>query len=118
MSKSLLAITTTIVVVALFGPANAAPSRYCLQGDQWGYPGNCQFATYRQCRAAASGTNAECGINPRHAGRRHSRSPSAMIQRRAVEHGDLELLLSQAGCQRRHAASLRRLDLASAGGIA
>ena len=47
-------------------PASAA-SRYCLQGPDWGYPGNCQFQTYQQCMASASGTYAYCGINPREA---------------------------------------------------
>jgi hypothetical protein len=37
---------------------------YCLQGRQSGYPGNCQFSSYRQCMATASGTNEGCGINP------------------------------------------------------
>jgi hypothetical protein len=64
-----------LVVAALFAigllasasPA-AAAARYCLQGGRnWGFPGNCQFATLRQCRAAASGTGATCGINPRYA---------------------------------------------------
>jgi len=41
--------------------------RYCLQGRTWGYPGNCQFSTYQQCMATASGTDAYCGINPMHA---------------------------------------------------
>jgi hypothetical protein len=45
--------------------------RYCLQGQHWGYPGNCHFSSYRQCMASASGTNASCGINPRYA--RHHR---------------------------------------------
>lgn len=46
----------------------AGPSDlYCLQGRIWGYPGNCQFATYEQCSATASGTNAYCGVNPMHA---------------------------------------------------
>ncbi|MBU6462744.1 MAG: DUF3551 domain-containing protein [Bradyrhizobium sp.] len=58
LSVATLAITT--------GPA-AAQDRYCLQGREWGYPGNCAFATYGQCMAAASGTSAGCGINPRHA---------------------------------------------------
>lgn len=44
----------------------AAQDRYCLQGRDWGYPGNCAFATYAQCMATASGTNAGCGINPRY----------------------------------------------------
>lgn len=38
---------------------------YCLQGRQQGYPGDCNFTSFRQCKAAASGTNADCGINPR-----------------------------------------------------
>jgi hypothetical protein len=29
-----------------------------------GYPGNCQFSSYAQCMATASGTDAYCGINP------------------------------------------------------
>ncbi|MBR0740534.1 DUF3551 domain-containing protein [Bradyrhizobium liaoningense] len=46
---------------------NAAPgvaNGYCLQGRIWGYPGNCQFSTYQQCMASASGTDAYCGVNP------------------------------------------------------
>ena len=38
--------------------------RYCLQGQRWGYPGNCQFSTYSQCIATASGTIDGCGLNP------------------------------------------------------
>ena len=38
--------------------------RYCLQGRQSGYPGNCEFSTYQQCLATASGTGEGCGINP------------------------------------------------------
>ena len=58
------------ISVAAFGtltPASAAPliqDNYCLQGRQSGYPGNCEFSTYEQCMATASGTNEGCGINP------------------------------------------------------
>ena len=45
----------------------AAAGKYCLQGRQWGYPGNCQFSTYWQCMATASGTDAGCGINSKYA---------------------------------------------------
>jgi hypothetical protein len=45
----------------------ATQDRYCLQGRQWGYPGNCQFSSYAQCVATASGTDAYCGINPQYA---------------------------------------------------
>jgi len=54
-------------------PANAASAvpggiqdRYCLQGYQWGYPGNCEFSTYDQCLATASGTEDGCGENPQY----------------------------------------------------
>jgi hypothetical protein len=50
-------------------PAVAAadtPDRYCLQGNDWGYPGNCEFSTYQQCEATASGTTAGCGENPQY----------------------------------------------------
>ena len=47
--------------------ASAAPSDlYCLQGRIWGYPGNCQFSTYQQCTATASGTDAYCDVNPQY----------------------------------------------------
>ena len=49
------------------GPVPAIiQDRYCLQGTEWGYPGNCQFSTYDQCMATASGTNAYCGVNPQY----------------------------------------------------
>ena len=48
-------------------PQAAAQDRYCLQGRRWGYPGNCQFATYSQCMATASGTIDACGLNPTYA---------------------------------------------------
>jgi hypothetical protein len=64
-----LAALATMSAVAAFGsmPASAAPvvqDTYCLQGRQSGYPGNCEFSTYQQCMASASGTNEGCGINP------------------------------------------------------
>ena len=50
----------------IYGPwaYESAPNSYCLQGRIWGYPGNCQFSSYAQCMATASGTDAYCGINP------------------------------------------------------
>jgi hypothetical protein len=44
-----------------------APNSYCLQGKEWGYPGNCQFSSYAECMVTASGTHAYCGINPQKA---------------------------------------------------
>jgi len=58
----LLALSATTLSSA---PSTAGiQDRYCLQGRSWGYPGNCQFSTYQQCMATASGTDAYCGINP------------------------------------------------------
>jgi Protein of unknown function (DUF3551) len=57
-----------MVIACVFSAMPAsAQDRYCLQGRQWGYPGNCAFATYAQCMATASGTESGCGINPRYA---------------------------------------------------
>jgi hypothetical protein len=47
-------------------PAQARDYRYCLKqpGDAGG-PGRCEYDTYAQCLATASGLVAECNINPR-----------------------------------------------------
>jgi hypothetical protein len=45
-------------------PAAARDYPYCLQGRQQGYPGLCNFSSFQQCMAAASGTNSDCGLNP------------------------------------------------------
>ena len=71
----LLACLATLAAVTFSAQAEArqrtlpqvAQDRYCLQGRIWGYPGNCQFATYEQCQVTASGTDAYCGINPSYA---------------------------------------------------
>lgn len=69
MRHLLFAAASTACILAGFGSLSpaAADGRYCLQSRQWGYPGNCQFSTYQQCEATASGTDAGCGINPRYA---------------------------------------------------
>jgi hypothetical protein len=76
MRKFLLAGLFAIGLLAPAAPTSSAVAaaslstaqdRYCLQGDEWGYPGNCQFSTYSQCMATASGTSAYCGINPQYA---------------------------------------------------
>jgi Protein of unknown function (DUF3551) len=71
MRRTILTLASFGALIAATSPAAAQAyagnDRYCLQGRIWGYPGNCQFATYRQCLATASGTSAYCGINPRYA---------------------------------------------------
>jgi hypothetical protein len=59
---AILAVGTLIGASALLSTENSA---YCLQGGERGYPGSCQFSTYQQCIASASGTDATCGANPR-----------------------------------------------------
>jgi hypothetical protein len=71
MRRTFLLAAAAIAALSAVGsvsPAAAAEvqDRYCLQGD-YGYPGNCHFSTYEQCRATASGTLDGCGINPRYA---------------------------------------------------
>jgi hypothetical protein len=64
-------LTLTILMVGMISTlsptsAEAIQDRFCLQGIRWGYPGNCQFSSYAQCMATASGTADYCGINPRY----------------------------------------------------
>jgi len=54
-------------LVSALGTNSAYAGRYCLHGQQWGYPGNCNLSSHNQCVASASGTNSHCGINPRYA---------------------------------------------------
>jgi hypothetical protein len=70
---SALAAASALTLTVSTSPVSAA-ARYCLQGAGWGYPGNCQFRTFAQCRASASGTTAGCGLNPRYAYARQMRS--------------------------------------------
>jgi hypothetical protein len=66
LTQAFLLLVPFVALVSTAQPA-AAAAKYCLQGRQWGYPGNCEFATFRQCMATASGTESGCGINPRYA---------------------------------------------------
>ena len=45
-------------------PVAASEYRYCLQGDDFAGAGDCEFASYVQCQAAASGRTATCAANP------------------------------------------------------
>ncbi|HTO66243.1 MAG TPA: DUF3551 domain-containing protein [Bradyrhizobium sp.] len=37
---------------------------WCAQGRGVGYPGDCNYATYSQCEASASGRGLYCNVNP------------------------------------------------------
>ena len=45
-------------------PADPYDYPYCLQGRDYGLPGLCQFTSYAQCQATASGQTASCYSNP------------------------------------------------------
>ncbi len=69
LSLAIFAAASALSVGVPVTPAAAdkIQDTYCLQGRSYGYPGNCQFSTYEQCMATASGTDSSCGINPMHA---------------------------------------------------
>jgi hypothetical protein len=58
-----LATSATIFATGVT-PAAASEYRYCLQGDDYAGAGDCQFTSYLQCQAAASGRTAYCVANP------------------------------------------------------
>ena len=66
ISLAILAAVSALTVAGAMSPAaaEAIQDSYCLQGRQHGYPGACQFSSYQQCMATASGTGEGCGINP------------------------------------------------------
>ena len=67
ISLAILATVSAFGIAGSIPPASAAEAMqdsYCLQGRQHGYPGDCQYSSYRQCMATASGTGEGCGINP------------------------------------------------------
>jgi Protein of unknown function (DUF3551). len=77
VSFAALAVVSALTALGSISPADARgiQDRYCLQGRIWGYPGNCQFSSYQQCMATASGTDAYCGINPQYAFAQQRRQP-------------------------------------------
>ena len=58
-----LATSATIFATGVT-PAAASEYRYCLQGEDYAGGGDCQFTSYLQCQAAASGRTAYCAANP------------------------------------------------------
>jgi hypothetical protein len=75
MRRPLFSAVSAVAVLAVVAPNSAAAQDYpyCLQGNEWGYPGLCYFWSYQQCLASASGTFSYCGINPRYAFARQPR---------------------------------------------
>jgi hypothetical protein len=65
--RQILGAAAFVAIAFTAAPAAAQDYPYCLQGQQWGYPGNCEFTSNPQCDATASGTDSYCGLNPRFA---------------------------------------------------
>jgi hypothetical protein len=73
-------LSAAMAMTAGAGPAAAFDYPYCIQGGEWGVPGDCSYPSYEACLASASGRNVYCNINPRVAFRqppppRRGRSP-------------------------------------------
>ena len=63
---ALLALSAATVATSVgSSPAAAYDYPYCLQGRGIGIPGDCSYASYNQCLAAASGRGLYCNINTR-----------------------------------------------------
>ena len=58
-----LATSATIFATGVT-PVAASEYRYCLQGDDYAGVGDCQFTSYLQSQATASGRTAYCVANP------------------------------------------------------
>ena len=58
-----LAMSATIFATGVT-PVAASEYRYCLQGDDYAGAGDCEFTSYQQCQATASGRTASCVANP------------------------------------------------------
>jgi Protein of unknown function (DUF3551) len=57
-----LALATSAAIFAT-GVTPVAANRYCLHGDDYSVAGDCEFASYQQCQATASGRTAYCEVN-------------------------------------------------------
>ena len=65
MRTLFLALATSATIFAAgVTPVAASEYRYCLQGDDFAGAGDCEFTSYAQCEAAASGRTATCAANP------------------------------------------------------
>jgi hypothetical protein len=63
---ALIAVTAaSVATLADTAPAAARTYPYCITGGGYGYPGDCSYSSYAQCRASASGRRVDCNLNPR-----------------------------------------------------
>ena len=64
---ALAAVSALGTASAVSSPAAAREFPYCMQGKDAGFPGDCQYSSYAECKASASGRGEDCAINPRFA---------------------------------------------------
>jgi hypothetical protein len=64
---ALAAVSALGTAVGGSSPIHAREFPYCMQGKDAGYPGDCQYRSYAECKATASGRAEDCAINPRFA---------------------------------------------------
>jgi hypothetical protein len=69
---ALAAVSAFGITATNSSPAKAREYPYCMQGKDAGFPGDCQYRSYAECKASASGRGEDCAINPRFA---YSRQP-------------------------------------------
>ena len=62
-----LSLAPSAASAGVFGYFDRPDMPYCIQGRDYGIPGLCQFRSYEECEATASGTFGYCNINPRFA---------------------------------------------------
>jgi hypothetical protein len=63
--RTLLVLATSATIFATgVTPVAASDYAYCLQGVDYAGAGDCQFTSYLQCQASASGRTAYCVANP------------------------------------------------------
>lgn len=58
-------LSASAATMAGAGPAAAFDYPYCIQGKDWGMPGDCSYVSYQSCMATASGRGVYCAVNPR-----------------------------------------------------
>lgn len=74
-------LSASAATMAGTGSAAAFDYPYCIQGREWGVPGDCSYPSYQACMAAASGRGVFCNINPRVAFRQPRPQPHRRGQR-------------------------------------
>ena len=63
MHKIVKALAALMALACITNAATAKPYKWCIDGP--GDTPRCDFRTLKQCKASASGLDADCTINPK-----------------------------------------------------